>query len=139
MQFCCLVFRRMIEALRLLDRINFGDDVTLGGHFSSSKPADLTALSSATSVASRLSIRSSGQLFGPSENAFSGQGWVSMNKPEIPTATAARVRTGTNSRCPPEDVPCPPSNWTECVASNTTGQAVSRMMASERMSDTRLL
>ena len=36
------------------------------------------------------------------------------------------------------DVPCPPGNCTECVASNTTGQPVSRMIASERMSETRL-
>src|SRR2546429_7369241 len=37
-----------------------------------------------------------------------------------------------NSRSPPEAAPCPPGSWTECVASNTTGQPVSRMMASER-------
>ena len=35
--------------------------------------------------------------------------------------------------------PCRPGSCTECVASNTTGQPVARMMASERMSDTRLL
>ena len=33
-----------------------------------------------------------------------------MNRPEIPAATAARASTGTNSRCPPETVPCPPGN-----------------------------
>jgi hypothetical protein len=43
------------------------------------------------------------------------------------------------AREPPLDVPCPPGNCTEWVASNTTGQPVSRMIASERMSDTRLL
>jgi hypothetical protein len=32
-----------------------------------------------------------------------------------------------------------PGSCTECVASNTTGQPVSRITASERMSDTRLL
>ena len=37
-----------------------------------------------------------------------------------------------------ELVPCPPGNCTECVASKTTGQPVVRMIASERMSDTRL-
>ena len=36
-------------------------------------------------------------------------------------------------------VPCPPGSCTECVASKTTGQPVSRMMASPRMSTTRLL
>ena len=54
-------------------------------------------------------------------------------------ATAARARTGTNSRCPPEQLPCPPGSWTEWVASKTTGQSVSRITAKERMSETRLL
>jgi hypothetical protein len=54
-------------------------------------------------------------------------------------ATAARASTGTCSRWPPDEVPCPPGSCTEWVASNTTGQFDSRMMASERMSDTRLL
>ena len=71
--------------------------------------------------------------------ARAGSGCVSMNTPATPAATAARASTGTNSRWPPEDVPCPPGSWTECVASNTTGQPVSRMIASERMSETRLL
>ena len=53
--------------------------------------------------------------------------------------TAARASTGMNSRWPPELVPCPPGNCTEWVASKTTGAPVSRMIASERMSDTRLL
>ena len=84
-------------------------------------------------------MRSSGQAFGPSDSAFAGSGWVSMNIPATPAATAARASTGTNSRCPPEASPWPPGNCTECVASNTTGQPVARMTASERMSDTRLL
>ncbi len=62
-----------------------------------------------------------------------------MKTPETPVATAARASTGTNSRCPPEEVPCPPGSCTEWVASITTGQPVSRMIASERMSETRLL
>ena len=61
-----------------------------------------------------------------------------MNTPATPAATAARASTGTNSRWPPLDVPWPPGSWTECVASNTTGQPVSRMIARLRMSDTRL-
>ena len=52
---------------------------------------------------------------------------------------AGRASTGTNSRCPPDEVPCPPGNCTEWVASNTTGQPVSRITASARMSETRLL
>jgi hypothetical protein len=56
-----------------------------------------------------------------------------------PVATAARASTGTNSRWPPELVPCPPGSWTLWVASNTTGQPVSRMIARLRMSLTRLL
>ena len=61
-----------------------------------------------------------------------------MNTPATPAATAARASTGTNSRCPPEVVPCPPGSCTEWVASNTTGQPVARMIASARMSETRL-
>jgi hypothetical protein len=60
-------------------------------------------------------------------------------QPATPTATAARDSTGTCSRWPPDEVPWPPGSCTEWVASNTTGQFDSRMMASERMSDTRLL
>ena len=84
-------------------------------------------------------MRSSGQAFGPSDSALAGSGWVSMNTPATPAATAARASTGTNSRWPPEALPCPPGSCTECVASNTTGQPVSRITASERMSETRLL
>ena len=62
-----------------------------------------------------------------------------MNSPAMPAATAARASTGTNSRWPPEASPCPPGSCTEWVASNTTGQPVARMTASERMSETRLL
>ena len=57
----------------------------------------------------------------------------------MPTATAARDSTGTNSRWPPDLPPAPPGSCTLWVASNTTGQPVSRMTLSERMSDTRLL
>ena len=90
-------------------------------------------------MASSGSIRASGQAFGPSESALSGSGCVSMNSPATPAATAARASTGTNSRWPPEDAPCPPGSCTECVASNTTGQPVVRRIESERMSDTKLL
>ena len=62
-----------------------------------------------------------------------------MNTPAMPTATAARASTGTNSRCPPEALPRPPGCCTECVASKTTGQPVSRITASERMSETSVL
>ena len=62
-----------------------------------------------------------------------------MNRPATPTATAARASTGTNSRWPPDEVPWPPGSCTEWVASKTTGAPVSRMIASERMSETRLL
>jgi hypothetical protein len=41
-------------------------------------------------------------------------------------------------RCPPEVAPCPPGSCTEWVASNTTGQPVARMIASARISETRL-
>jgi hypothetical protein len=49
-----------------------------------------------------------------------------MKTPATPTATAARASTGTNSRSPPEDVPCPPGCCTECVASKITGAPVAR-------------
>ena len=47
-----------------------------------------------------------------------------MKTPATPTATAARASTGTNSRSPPEEVPCPPGCCTEWVASKTTGAPV---------------
>ena len=84
-------------------------------------------------------MRPSGMALGPSDIASAGFGWVSMNRPAMPEATAARASTGICSRCPPDDVPCPPGNCTEWVPSKTTGQFDSRMMASERMSETRLL
>ena len=62
-----------------------------------------------------------------------------MKMPAMPTATAARASTGTNSRWPPDLPSAPPGNCTECVASNTTGQPVSRITARLRMSETRLL
>ena len=71
--------------------------------------------------------------------ALSGSGWVSMNTPATPTATAARANTGTNSRSPPDEVPLPPGCCTEWVASNTTGQPVSAMIGSDRMSLTSVL
>src|ERR1700722_9339136 len=105
----------------------------------SSKGCFLTVRSNSASVARSGAIRSRGHAFGPSDKAFAGSGWVSMNSPAIPAATAARAKTGTNSRCPPDTSPLPPGSCTECVASNTTGHPVLRMMARERMSDTRLL
>ena len=50
----------------------------------------------------------------------------------------ALASTGTNWRWPPEEAPLPPGSCTECVASKTTGACVSRMIASPRMSLTRL-
>ena len=62
-----------------------------------------------------------------------------MKMPLMPTAMAARASTGTNSRWPPDLPSMPPGSCTLWVASNTTGQPVSRITLSERMSDTRLL
>ena len=63
-----------------------------------------------------------------------------MNTPATPTATAARASTGTNSRSPPEEVPCPPGCCTEWVASKITGANVVRLrIGSARMSDTSVL
>src|SRR5674476_1691905 len=63
-------------------------------------------------------------MLGPSDGAWSGSGWVSMNTPATPTATAARAKTGTNSRSPPDEVPLPPGCCTEWVASKMTGAPV---------------
>ena len=52
-------------------------------------------------------------MFGPSDGALSGSWCVSMKTPATPTATAARASTGTNSRSPPDEVPCPPGCCTE--------------------------
>ena len=62
-----------------------------------------------------------------------------MNSPATPTAAAARAKTGTISPWPPLRLPSPPGSCTEWVASNTTGAPVSRRIANERMSLTRLL
>ena len=97
----------------------------------------LITRSIATSCSSNARICFRGTAFGPSDIALAGSGWVSMNRPPIPTATAARASTGTNSRCPPELAPLPPGSCTLWVASNTTGAPVWRMIASERMSETR--
>src|SRR5690606_8664579 len=105
----------------------------------SRKPPRLVTASSSSMVSSSARILSSGQALGPSLSALAGSGWVSMKTPETPTAIAARARTGTNSRWPPLEVPWPPGSCTEWVASKTTGQPVSRITASERMSETRLL
>src|SRR5699024_5299025 len=66
----------------------------------SASPRRLTALSISLSISSRLRMRASGQELGPSLNAASGRGWVSMNTPQTPAATAARASTGMNSRWP---------------------------------------
>ncbi len=79
-------------------------------------------------------------MLGPSDGALSGSWWVSMKTPATPTATAARASTGTNSRSPPEAVPCPPGCCTEWVASKITGAPVVRArIGSARMSDTSVL
>src|SRR6185437_4586497 len=83
----------------------------------SSSGRALTASSSSFSVFRSGSIRSRGHALGPSESALDGSGWVSMNIPAIPEATAARASTGMNSRWPPEAVPLPPGSCTEWVAS----------------------
>ena len=49
-------------------------------------------------VRNKSSILSKGQALGPSDKAKAGLGWVSIKIPEMPTATAARAKTGTNSR-----------------------------------------
>ena len=78
-------------------------------------------------------------MFGPSEGALSGSSWVSIKTPATPIATAARAITGANSRCPPDDPPCPPGCCTEWVASMITGQPVRAMIGSDRMSATSVL
>ena len=102
--------------------------------------AFLASASNAISVFTSPSNSRSGTMFGPSEGARSGSGWVSMNTPATPTATAARASTGTNSRSPPDEVPLPPGCCTEWVASKITGAPVVRArIGSARMSDTSVL
>ena len=84
----------------------------------------LASASNACNSATSASNSRSGTMLGPSEGAWSGSGWVSMNTPATPTATAARASTGTNSRCPPEAPPSPPGCCTEWVASKITGAPV---------------
>src|SRR5947207_1236464 len=84
----------------------------------------LASLSKSISTRSSPSISLRGIMFGPSDGALSGSGWVSMKIPATPTATAARASTGTNARSPPDEVPRPPGCWTEWVASKMTGAPV---------------
>lgn len=81
-----------------------------GGLVDESYPArPLASASKAAKLATSAGICARGIMFGPSEGARSGSGWVSMNTPPAtPTATAARARTGANSRCPPLEPPLPP-------------------------------
>ena len=60
------------------------------------------------------------------ESARSGSSCTSRKTASTPAATAARASVGTNARSPPDAVPCPPGSCTLWVASNTTGQPVSR-------------
>ena len=100
----------------------------------------LASASNAISLLTNASNSRSGTMLGPSDGAWSGSGWVSMNTPATPTATAARASTGTNSRSPPDEVPLPPGCCTEWVASKMTGAPVVRaMIGSARMSDTSVL
>ena len=102
-------------------------------------PAFFTNLSMSTNTCSKSSILCKGHAFGPSDNALLGSGCVSINTPAMPLATAARANTGTNSRWPPLLSPWPPGCCTECVASNTTGQLVSRIIARPRISEINVL
>ena len=83
----------------------------------------VTALKIFKQRRSSAGISASGIMFGPSLNARSGFGWVSMNRPLAPAASAARASTGANSRWPDDLSPPPPGSCTECVASKTTGQS----------------
>jgi hypothetical protein len=62
-----------------------------------------------------------------------------MNRPAMPTATAARASTGTNSRCPPETRALPARQLHRVGGVEHHRAAVSRMIARLRMSETRLL
>src|SRR3954469_12655666 len=75
----------------------------------------------ASNVDNNFGISRNGIMFGPSLNARSGSGCVSINRPPQPAATAAFANTGANSLCPLDRSPAPPGNWTEWVASKITG------------------
>lgn len=49
----------------------------------------LTVALMATSLDNKRSAKSSLSIFAPSESAFEGSGWVSMNMPSTPTAMPA--------------------------------------------------
>src|SRR5215471_10668878 len=58
-----------------------------------------------------------------------------MNTPAMPTAVAARAKTGTKARSPPDEVPCPPGCRTEWVASKMTGAPTFARIGSALMSE----
>ena len=85
------------------------------------------------------SISRNGIIFGPSLNAWSGAGCVSINNPvrsrgKRTRPTPAQTHVAHSDRSPPA-----PGNCTECVASKITGNTDLRMIGIERISATRLL
>ena len=64
-------------------------------HVHDSRSPRLTSPSSCNRPPTSFSRPASGHALGPSDNALAGSGCVSMNRPDIPTATAARASTGT--------------------------------------------
>ena len=52
----------------------------------------------------------------------------------MPTAVAARARTETKARSPPDEVPCPPGCCTEWVASKITGVPIFARIGNNRES-----
>ena len=66
-------------------------------------------------------------------------GWQPTHRSSAPACDAARASGAAIARSPDETPHPPLGRCTEWVASNTTGQPVSRITASERMSATRVL
>ena len=62
------------------------------------KPACFTTESKAFMVANTGCNFAKGHIFGPSESALAGSGWVSIKIPATPVAIAARAKGATNSR-----------------------------------------
>src|SRR5262245_11337049 len=92
-----------------------------------------------TSCLSNGFSKESSSAFGPSDRAFWGLSWTSMNTPSTPAATPALARCGMYCGWPPELCPWPPGSCRLCVTSKITGHPNVFMMGKERKSTTRLL
>src|SRR4029450_4738456 len=103
--------------LEAQDALGEGEKAAAIHHALPTRPLSPAAI--AWSSPRRRGSSSSRSMFGPSDSGRpsgsvrAGSSCISMNSASTPTATAARARSGTYCRSPPERLPSPPGSWTE--------------------------